>query len=148
MTNDTETATNLTPEQRPALPTRGSVGHLDGEVRQMADRKGKGESYSSLKKQRDALNAQMEELKADEVEAFISETKERAAELEIDLASYFSGKKTRGPGKGKMSGPAKYRNPKDHSQTWQGRGRMASWMQELVDKGAKPETLLNPEWKD
>ena len=37
----------------------------------------------------------------------------------------------------KASGEAKYRNPKDTSQTWTGRGRKPNWLVDAVKKGAK-----------
>ena len=37
----------------------------------------------------------------------------------------------------KGSGEAKYRNPKDTSQTWTGRGRKPNWLLDAVKKGAK-----------
>ena len=44
----------------------------------------------------------------------------------------------RGP---KGTGAAKYRNPKDHSQTWTGRGRKPNWLVDAVKKGAKIENF-------
>jgi DNA-binding protein H-NS len=40
-------------------------------------------------------------------------------------------------------GPAaiKYRNPKNTSQTWTGRGRKPNWLVDAVKKGAKIETF-------
>jgi DNA-binding protein H-NS len=35
----------------------------------------------------------------------------------------------------------KYRNPRDLSQTWTGRGRKSNWLVEAVKKGAKLESL-------
>jgi DNA-binding protein H-NS len=37
----------------------------------------------------------------------------------------------------KGSSVAKYRNPKDASQTWTGRGRKPNWLNDAVKKGAK-----------
>ena len=39
------------------------------------------------------------------------------------------------------SGEVKYRNPKDASQTWTGRGRKPNWLQDAVKKGAKIDTF-------
>lgn len=39
------------------------------------------------------------------------------------------------PGKGTKAAP-KYRNPKDTSQTWTGRGRKPSWVHEALKAGA------------
>lgn len=36
----------------------------------------------------------------------------------------------------------KYRNPKDPTQTWTGRGRPPLWMVALMKKGAKKESFL------
>ena len=36
----------------------------------------------------------------------------------------------------------KYRNPKDHTQTWTGRGKRPQWLQEILDKGGKLENFL------
>ena len=39
------------------------------------------------------------------------------------------------------AGVAKYRNPKDSSQTWTGRGRKPNWLVDAVKKGAKTESF-------
>ena len=39
------------------------------------------------------------------------------------------------------TGAAKYRNPKDSSQTWTGRGRKPNWLVDAVKKGAKIDTF-------
>jgi DNA-binding protein H-NS len=36
----------------------------------------------------------------------------------------------------------KYRNPKDHTQTWTGRGKRPQWVQEMLNAGAKLENLM------
>ena len=41
----------------------------------------------------------------------------------------------------KGSGQAKYRNPKDTSQTWTGRGRKPNWLVDAVKKGAKIDSF-------
>ena len=45
--------------------------------------------------------------------------------------------------RGHKRGPSeiKYRNPKDPSQTWTGRGRKPNWLVDAVKKGAKIESL-------
>ena len=42
----------------------------------------------------------------------------------FSVAELFGGRK----GKNGSKGVAKYRNPKDHAQTWTGRGRRPLWM--------------------
>ena len=37
--------------------------------------------------------------------------------------------------------PAKYRNPKNPSQTWSGRGRQPAWFREATENGASTEDL-------
>ena len=37
----------------------------------------------------------------------------------------------------------KYRNPKDPSQTWTGRGRKPNWIVDAVKKGAKLDSFAN-----
>lgn len=36
----------------------------------------------------------------------------------------------------------KYRNPKDHTQTWSGRGKCPRWLQEILNQGGKLENFL------
>ncbi len=63
----------------------------------------------------------------------------RAKMEEIARASGFSVADLFG-GKGKRGKVApKYRNPKDPSQTWTGRGRRPNWM---VEAGGNPERFL------
>ena len=44
-------------------------------------------------------------------------------------------------GSPKGTGIAKYRNPKDTSQTWTGRGRKPNWLVDAVKKGSKIESF-------
>jgi DNA-binding protein H-NS len=71
----------------------------------------------------------------------VSERHEMKAKLEemarasgFSTAELFGGRK----GKGGKVAP-KYRNPKDPSQTWTGRGRRPNWM---VEAGGNPERFL------
>ena len=41
----------------------------------------------------------------------------------------------------KGSGEVKFRNPKNTSQTWTGRGRKPNWLVDAVKKGAKLESF-------
>ena len=49
-----------------------------------------------------------------------------------------------GAAKGRKGKPVavKYRNAKDPSQTWTGRGRPPRWLAEAMKKGAKKESFL------
>jgi len=51
------------------------------------------------------------------------------------------GKARRGGRRGAVA-QVKYRNPKDSTQTWTGRGRKPNWLVEAVAKGQKMETFL------
>jgi DNA-binding protein H-NS len=64
----------------------------------------------------------------------------RAKMEEMARASGFSVGELFGGGKGKGSKvPPKYRNPKDPSQTWTGRGRRPNWM---TGAGGDPKRFL------
>lgn len=52
-----------------------------------------------------------------------------------DLLGSQRGRKAQGPN------VVKYRNPKDGSQTWTGRGRKPNWLVEALSKGQKIETF-------
>lgn len=47
------------------------------------------------------------------------------------------GKGSRGAGKGKSLGAAKYANPENKADTWTGRGRKPNWLVDRLKKGAK-----------
>lgn len=83
----------------------------------------------------------IEEKKLEATDSFKKDIEARAKALGIDLASLY-GTKRRGPKMGGTVAP-KYRNPKDHTQTWTGRGRTPTWMAEaLKERGAKKEDFL------
>lgn len=50
-------------------------------------------------------------------------------------------RRTKSKGKGAKV-PMKYRNPKDATEAWSGRGRTPRWMQALLTKGKKKEDFL------
>ena len=73
------------------------------------------------------------------------------AEIEkIAAAAGYSVEELLGLRAGKTPKPAgakkpvadKYRNPKDHTQTWFGRGKRPRWLQAMLDKGGKLENFL------
>lgn len=53
-----------------------------------------------------------------------------------------SGGRTKKAGGVKKPVADKYRNPKDHTQTWSGRGKRPRWLQEILDKGGRLENFL------
>jgi DNA-binding protein H-NS len=85
----------------------------------------------------DAKSAAVEEAKA-EVKAKIDAVLESSGLTIGDL--YPRAKQANGRGKGGKAG-VKFRNPKDPSQTWSGRGRKPLWLVAAVKKGAKQESF-------
>ena len=90
------------------------------------------------------------ELQKDVATAITQRRGDEMAELrrkmaEMAGASGFDINELLGSGKrgGGKRGPAavKYRNPKDPSQTWTGRGRKPTWIVEALKKGAKIESF-------
>jgi len=68
--------------------------------------------------------------------------KEKMSELAknhgFSVTELFGGVRgTRGAGKGKSIGVAKYANPENKADTWTGRGRKPNWLLERLKKGAK-----------
>jgi DNA-binding protein H-NS len=88
------------------------------------------------------------ELKS-KVEAAIAEqVKARRSELEMELSKLArhdsSAKRGKVDGRVGPRGPVapKYRNPKDTSQTWAGRGLQPLWVREAIKAGKKLDSFL------
>lgn len=97
--------------------------------------------YAALVKQRAALDAKINELRAETMEAFKQKIMEEARELEIDVHQLFGPQhKTRG-GKG-GNAVAKYRDPKNSANTWSGRGRPAKWLADYIESGKDKDDFL------
>lgn len=64
-----------------------------------------------------------------------------AAEFGFSLDDITSGGPGAGRGRGKKPSVAKYRNPKDASQTWSGRGRQPQWFKDAMAKGIDASKL-------
>jgi DNA-binding protein H-NS len=84
----------------------------------------------------------------DKVDAAIAEkVMARRSELETELAELErhdpTGKRGKARGRG-VRGPVapKYRNPKDPSQTWAGRGLQPLWMRDAIKSGKKLDSFL------
>ena len=97
-------------------------------------------------KQIEALEARIADAKAAAMEEAKAEVK---AKIDAVLASsgltiadlYSRVKQANGRGKGRSKAGVKFRNPKDPSQTWSGRGRKPLWLVEAVKKGAKQQSF-------
>ena len=77
---------------------------------------------------------------------FVTTMRERAEQLNLNLADLAPalGIRVSGGGRGRRASsngtgdapPVKYRNPKNHSETWSGRGRRAGWLtREMASRG-------------
>lgn len=59
-----------------------------------------------------------------------------------ELLGLKAGKARKVAGAAKKLVADKYRNPKDYTQTWTGRGKRPKWLQEMLDRGGKLENFL------
>ena len=98
-------------------------------------------SYNELVELKDTIEATIAQRRADEQAALKEKIAEMAAEAGFDLGDVLPAKRG---GKGKKGGTVapKYRNPKDTSQTWTGRGRQPKWLVAELEKGRKLESFL------
>ncbi len=80
------------------------------------------------------ITAAIDEKRVSERHEMRAKLEEMARSSGFSAAELFGGRK----GKGSKVAP-KYRNPKDPSQTWTGRGRRPNWM---VEAGGNPERFL------
>ena len=96
-------------------------------------------SYADLAELRDRVDAAMIAAQAAEKQAIRAEMEALAAKAGLSISDIFGG------GRGsKMKGSkvaVKYRNPKNASQTWTGRGRKPLWLVDLLKKGQKIENF-------
>jgi DNA-binding protein H-NS len=100
-------------------------------------------SYAELSDLRDRVEAAMLEAKAAEKAELRAKIEAIAAQGGFNVAELMNGK--RGPKReNALNGPkvaAKFRNPKDPSQTWAGRGRQPLWLVAALKRGQKLESF-------
>jgi DNA-binding protein H-NS len=90
-------------------------------------------SLKALIAEREKIGAAIEQKLSAEREAFRTEIEEKASMLGMDLRALFR-KKRRAPANGGRGRAAvKFRNPKNPSETWSGRGRPARWLVRETD---------------
>lgn len=110
-------------------------------------------TYQELKAQAEKLMAQAEQVRKEEVASVAKEVAAKLNEYEISLADlkaagYAFASQDTGPkfAKTKKGGAGhvamKYRDPKNPSNEWSGRGRSPTWMQAYLDAGKKKEDFL------
>ena len=93
-------------------------------------------SYAELLELRDRVQEGIEQRKAEEQVALRAKMEELAAEAGFDLDDIVAKRKVGGK-RGKVA--PKYRNPKDRTQTWTGRGRQPRWLVAELKSGKKLE---------
>jgi DNA-binding protein H-NS len=93
-------------------------------------------SYAELLKLQGRIEAAITEKRVEDAAATKEQLRAMAEKAGFSLNDLFG---KRGPKKG--SGQAKYRNAKDSSQTWTGRGRKPNWLVDAVKKGAKIDSF-------
>ena len=93
-------------------------------------------SYAELLKLQGRIEASIAEKRVEDAAATKEQLRAMAEKAGFSLNDLFG---KRGGRKG--SGEVKFRNPKDTSQTWTGRGRKPNWLVDAVKKGAKIDTF-------
>ena len=99
-------------------------------------------TFAELRELRDRVDEAMIEAQASEKRAVREKMEALAAASGFSVADLMGGKrgaKTSGM-KGSKVAP-KFRNPKDASQTWAGRGRQPLWLVAALKKGQKLESF-------
>ena len=94
-------------------------------------------SYAELLDLQKKVAAALSERKAADAREIRQKMQALAEESGFSVAELFGS--ARGGRRGAVS--VKYRNPKDPSQTWTGRGRKPNWLVEAVKKGAKLDSF-------
>jgi DNA-binding protein H-NS len=94
-------------------------------------------TFAQLRALRDRVDAAMVAAQAAEKKALRAEIEALAAKRGLSVAEALD---IRGTRKGSKV-PVKYRNPKDPSQTWTGRGRQPRWLAAALKKGQKLDSF-------
>ncbi len=92
-------------------------------------------SYAELLKLQERIEAAITAKRAEDAATTKEALRAMAEKAGFSLNDLF-GKRGK-----KAGGQAKYRNPKDASQTWTGRGRKPNWLVDAVKKGAKIDSF-------
>ena len=92
-------------------------------------------SYAELVKLQQRVEAAIAEKRVEDAAATKEQLRAMAEKAGFSLNDLFGKRGKKG------SGQAKYRNPKDTSQTWTGRGRKPNWLVDAVKKGLKLDSF-------
>ncbi len=102
-------------------------------------------TYKELTQQIEALRAQAEAARRDEISGVVSDIRAKMIEYDLtveDIAPRRAGQTfRRSPGAGVGSVPAKYRHPVT-GETWTGRGKMPKWLAAEVGEGKSRDAFL------
>ena len=93
-------------------------------------------SYAELLKLDAKIKAAIVLRRSEEAQATKDRLREMAEKAGFNINELFG---KRGGRKG--TAEVKYRNPKDTSQTWTGRGRKPNWLVDALKKGAKMDSF-------
>ena len=93
-------------------------------------------SYAELLDLQERVKVALADRKAAQAREVKEKLQALASKSGFSLSELFGGKR------GGRTLAVKYRNPKDLSQTWTGRGRRPAWLVAAVKKGAKLESFL------
>ena len=93
-------------------------------------------SYVQLLSLQKRVEEAISEKRVADAQATKEQLRQMAEKAGFDIRELYG---KRGSPKG--TGVAKYRNPKDASQTWTGRGRKPNWLVDAVKKGAKIDSF-------
>lgn len=93
-------------------------------------------SYAQLLHQQKRIEEAIAAKRVADAQATKEQLRALAEKAGFDIKELFG---KRGSPKG--TGVAKYRNPKESSQTWTGRGRKPNWLVDAVKKGAKLDSF-------
>ena len=93
-------------------------------------------SYAELLKLQERIEAAIAQKRVEDAASTKEALRAMAEKAGFSLNDLFGKRGSR-----KSSGEVKYRNPKNPSQTWTGRGRKPNWLVDAVKKGAKIDTF-------
>ena len=97
-------------------------------------------SYQELKAIKEDLDQVIEAKREEEQQDMLEKIAEMAKALDMSPAELIKGAKKRST-KRKTRKPAKYRNPNNPKQTWDGEGDKPQWFKNLLALGKTPEQL-------
>jgi DNA-binding protein H-NS len=96
-------------------------------------------THGQLTRLAEVIRAEIDKKRAEEKALLREEVLEKTRQYGIDPAELFS-HKSRGGLRGEVT--AKYRDKRDPTQTWSGRGRVPNWLKERIADGESRDDYL------